>query len=35
MMRANYPDLANRSALVTGGAEGIGRAVIEAMAEQG
>ncbi|KAB0265720.1 SDR family NAD(P)-dependent oxidoreductase [Microvirga brassicacearum] len=35
MMRAYYPDLANRSALVTGGAEGIGRAVIEAMAEQG
>lgn len=34
-MTARYPDLAGKSVVVTGGADGIGRACVEAFAEQG
>lgn len=32
--QASYPDLAGRAALVTGGADGIGRAIVEALVRQ-
>lgn len=34
-VEASYPDLAGKAALVTGGADGIGRAIVEALTRQG